>query len=183
MTSGWNLSSPRSGTIYDDARSVRGVSRPDTGSAAIGGEHFEYRGSGHEVHATMLGRFDECAARGRADRRCAPAETRCFPAASATVPFARVPRRSVDERLRNRAVSPSPKTAMVPASRRSADSPDSSSTSRTKSGYIFGAGSDQRLQALRNVRIAVGDHASGGVGGFAGGLLLFDHEHAEAVGP
>ena len=45
-----------------------------------------------------------------------------------------------------------------------------------------GTGGNQRLQSMRYMGIATGDHASGGVGGFTGGFMLFNNEYAKASG-
>src|SRR6516165_6633979 len=47
-------------------------------------------------------------------------------------------------------------------------------------GIHLRTGGDERLEAVRNVRITGGDHAAGGVGGFGGGLVLLDDEDLEA---
>ena len=157
------------------------MSRGDTSGTAVRDQHLDYWRSGHEVHATVLGCLYQSATQAPwidAAFGQKPGVAACSKQRLNVRDFCVRELTSASAFGTIAALEVSDSASIAKIGKLSGIVVQFPHEFRIKSG----TGGYQRPKFVRNVRITTGDHATGGVSGFAGGLLLVDYQDMQCEG-
>jgi len=170
-----NFGGPGSGAVDDGWGAIGGVRGANTNGAATGGEDFEGFGPGGEVNGALPAGFGEDAAEGAGidgEFGQVPRGRGKLQRGLEALEFARVERTHASMGGSLVLLEGGDDAGIAEISRVAGFGFEFADEIRIERGARIG----QRLQHGGGVRVAAGDHASGSVSGFAGGLVAFDDE-------